>query len=129
MTSAGRSLSSWTRYTSPRLGNRHVGACALTDLLSSHPTQRSLLKSTLFGPVRSVGDRVKACGLLLQCLTLLLLQSELEEVVDARTRGTLSVSALNGSENRFVHSACLRNPDVASITIHMLNAFRPIQNL
>src|SRR5207245_9585026 len=98
MTSAGRSLSSWTRYTSPRLGNRHVGACALTDLLSSHPTQRSLLKSTLFGPVRSVGDRVKACGLLLQCLTLLLRQGKIEEFVDALTRGTVSLSCVNVSD-------------------------------
>src|SRR5438128_12229354 len=95
MTSAGRSLSSWTRYTSPRLGNRHVGACALTDLLSSHPTQRSLLKSTLFGPVRSVGDRVEACGLLLQCLTLLLLKRELEQFVDAPTRGMAALGAAN----------------------------------
>src|SRR5436309_12792919 len=123
MTSAGRSLSGWTEYTSPRLGIRHVGACALTELLSSHPTQRSLLNSTLFGPVRSVGDRVKACGLLLQCLTLLLLQSELEQFIDTLTRGTLSLCALNGSENRFVHSECLRNPHIAHMIIHMLDAF------
>src|SRR5207237_9979129 len=102
MTSAGRSLSSWTRYTSPRLGNRHVGACALTDLLSSHPTQRSLLKSTLFGPVRSVGDRVKACGLLLLCLTLLLLHSELEQFIDTLSRSTLARCALNGGHDRLV---------------------------
>src|SRR2546427_13257742 len=121
MTSAGRSLSTWTRSTSPRLGNRHVGACALTDLLSSHPTQRSLLKSTLFGPVRSVGDRVKACGFLLQRLTLFLLQSELEQFIDTLTRGTLSLCALNGSENRFVHSKRLRNPHIIAMMLQAVS--------
>src|SRR2546429_9585050 len=97
MTSAGRSLSSWTQYTSPRLGNQPAGVCALTVLLSSHSAQRSLLKSALFGPVRLVGDRVKACGFLLQRLTLFLLQSELEQFIDTLTRGTLSLCALTAA--------------------------------
>lgn len=95
ITSAGRSLSTRTRQISPRRGNQATGAGKAVTSIPCERAERSLLECALLPPILWASGRIKQRRFTLQCFVLFQFKGSLQQFIDALTRGSVTLGALD----------------------------------